>query len=107
MGRASVGTAVVLMATGAVLAVAVDVPARVQESVDVLDLGLILIWAGILILVMQVLMHRRPPTSRPDRVSYRASDHESPDQADDWSEHDVHRPGYADETRRFPTVRDR
>ena len=42
-GRASVGTGVVLMALGAVLAFAVEVPASVREYVDVLDLGLILV----------------------------------------------------------------
>ena len=45
-GRTSVGTGVVLMAVGAVLAFAVEVPAEVEEYVDVLDLGLILVWAG-------------------------------------------------------------
>lgn len=94
--RASIGTAVVLMALGGIVAFAVDAPAEVERYVDVLDLGLILIWAGVLILVMQVVMtrHLRPRRARrplpPDTV-----------------EHDVHRPGYAGETRRFPTVRGR
>jgi len=56
-GRTSVGSGVVLMAVGAVLAFAVEVPAAVEEYVDVLDLGLILVWAGVLVLVMQVVMN--------------------------------------------------
>lgn len=99
-GRASVGTGVVLIAVGAVLAFAVDVPARVERHVDVLDVGLILIWAGILTLVMQVVMHR--PRGSPSR---RARVYDA--RTDEWYEHDVHRPGYAGETRRYPTVRDR
>lgn len=102
-GGASVGTGVVLIAVGAVLAFAVDVPARVERHVDVLDVGLILIWAGILTLVMQVVMHRpRRPRGSPSR---RARSYDS--RTDEWYERDVHRPGYAGETRRYPTVRDR
>ena len=101
-GRASVGTAVVLMAVGGVIAFAVDVPAEIEEYVDVLDLGLILVWAGILLLVMQVVMHRpRGPKRAPRRQ--RVYD----DRTDQWYENDVHRPGYAGETRRLPTVRER
>ena len=70
-GRASVGTGVVLMAVGAVLAFAVDVPAEVEEYVDVLDLGLILVWAGVLVLVMQVVMHRVPRANRLKQVIQR------------------------------------
>ena len=94
--RASIGTAVVLMAVGGVLGFAVDTPAEVEKYVDVLDLGLILVWAGILILLMQVVMNRRPQPRRRRTVL-----------PDDTAEHDVHRPGWAGETRRFPTVRDR
>ena len=101
-GRASVGTGVVRMAVGAVLAFAVDVPAEVEEYVDVLDLGLILVWAGILLLVMQVVMHRPRGPKRPPRRQ-RVYD----DRTDQWYENDVHRPGYAGETRRLPTVRER
>lgn len=98
--RASVGTAVLLMALGGVIAFAVRVPEEIEQYVDVLDLGLILVWAGLLLLVMQVVMHRprRPRSAR--RSAY-------DDRTDQWYEHDVHRPGYAGETRRFPTVRDR
>lgn len=98
--RASVGTGVVLMAVGGVLAFAVtDPPDQLQKYVDLFDLGLILIWAGVLTLVMQVVMHR-PRRPRPPR---RTRDYA------DWptEEHDVHRAGYAGETRRLPTVRDR
>ena len=102
-GGASIGTAVVLMAVGAVLAFAVDVPSVVEEYVDVLDLGLILVWAGALILVMQWVMHREP---RSRRGAGRAAAYD-PDDVPDWAGHDVHRPGYAGQTRRFPTVRDR
>lgn len=101
-GRASVGTAVVLMAVGGVIAFAVDVPAEIEQYVDVLDLGLILVWAGILLLVMQVVVHRpRGPKRRPRRE--RVYD----DRTDQWYENDVHRPGYAGQTRRLPTIRDR
>jgi hypothetical protein len=96
--RRSVGTAVVLMAVGGVLAVGVDAPAAVEEYVDVLDLGLILVWSGILLLVMQVVMHR------PRRTTARRSSWD--DRTDRWYEQDVHRPGYEGETRRLPTVRD-
>jgi len=101
-GRTSVGTGVVLMAVGAVLAFAVEVPAAVEEYVDVLDLGLILVWAGVLVLVMQVVMNRRPRTDRRPRRE-RVYD----DRTDQWYENDVHRPGWAGETSRLPTVRDR
>ena len=90
------------MAVGAVLAFAVDVPAEVEEYVDVLDLGLILVWAGVLVLVMQVVMHR---PRRADRRPRRERLYD--DRTDQWYEHDVHRPGWAGETRRLPTVRDR
>ena len=104
-GGASIGTAVVLMAVGAVLAFAVDVPSVVEEYVDVLDLGLILVWAGALILVMQWVMHRPPRSRRGARRA--AGSAYDPADAPDWAGHDVHRPGYAGQTRRFPTVRDR
>lgn len=94
--RTSIGTAVVLMAVGGVMAFGVDAPAEVEKYLDVLDLGLILVWSGVLILVMQVIMTRRPGPrrARPVPPAY-------------TQEHDVHRPGYAGQTRRFPTVRDR
>jgi hypothetical protein len=103
-GRASIGTSVVLMAVGGVIAFGVRAPESVEEYVDVLDLGLILIWAGILVLVMQVVMNRprRPRGQGPLRD--RAYD---PDRTDQWYENDVHRPGYAGQTRRLPTIRDR
>jgi hypothetical protein len=103
-GRASIGTGIVLIALGAVLAVAVRPPEVVEEYVDVLDLGLVLVWAGVLVLVMQVVMNRpRRPRGR-GPLRDRAYD---PDRTDKWYEHDVHRPGYAGQTRRLPTVRDR
>ena len=111
IGIGSIGTAVVLMAVGAVLAFAVDVPREIEKYVDVLDLGLILVWAGILILVMQVVMTRRPAPrgrSRPVAPTYDSVGASAETTAtSEWYEHDVHRPGYAGETRRFPTVRDR
>lgn len=100
-GGASIGTAVVLMALGGVLAFGVDAPAQVERYVDLLDLGLILVWAGILILVMQVVMTREP-RRRPRREASHA-----PSGEDSWYENDVHRPGYAGQTRRLPTIRDR
>jgi hypothetical protein len=89
----------VLIAVGAVLAFAVQVPAEVEEHVDVLDLGLILVWSGILVLIMQVVMHRRP-RRRAVQPPRRASSYEDP-----WDTRDVNRPGYAGETQRLPTVR--
>jgi len=100
----SIGTAVVLMAVGAVLAFGVDAPAVVAEYVDLLDLGLILVWAGILILVMQVVMNRRPGGGRTRRSPAYDEDVTSDH---DWHDRDVHRPGYAGETQRLPTIRDR
>jgi hypothetical protein len=100
--RASVGTAVVLMALGGVTAFGVRWPREVETYVDVLDLGLILIWSGILLLVMQVVMHR---PRGPGRSRRRAAAHA--ERTDQWYEQDVHRPGYAGQTRRLPTVRDR
>lgn len=97
--RASIGTGIVLIAVGAIVAFAVRVPAEVEEYVDVLDLGLILIWSGILVLIMQVVMHR-PPRRRTGQLPRRGSSYEDP-----WGPSDVHRPGYAGETRRLPTVR--
>lgn len=99
MGRASIGLAMVLLAVGLILVLAVEVPAEVEQVIDVIDLGLILVWTAILILVMQVLVHR-PPSRRPRRQTYDEG-------VDAWTEHDVHRPGYAGQTRRLPTVRDR
>jgi uncharacterized protein DUF6458 len=95
--RASIGTGLVLMAVGAVIAFAVQFPREVEQYVDTFDLGLILLWAGILVLVMQVVMHR-PRRARPPRRTRDYADY-------DTDEHDVHRPGYAGETRRLPTVR--
>jgi fatty acid desaturase len=98
VARRSVGTAVVLMAVGGVLAFGIHAPAVVEEYVDLLDLGLILIWSGLLLLVMQVVMHR-PRRTSPRRTTW-------DDRTNQWYEQDVHRPGYADETRQLPTVRD-
>lgn len=95
--RTSVGTGVLLMALGGILAFAVRAPGVVEEYVDVVDLGLILVWAGVLVLVMQVVMHR----PRRPRAPRRASRYEE----DRWYEQDTHRPGYAGQTRRLPTVR--
>ena len=97
--RTSIGTAVILMAIGGVLAFAVNAPASVEQYLDVLDLGLILIWSGLLMLGMQAYMHR-PRRPRPVRVSRRAAVTEDP-----WRDQDVHRPGYAGETERYPSIR--
>ena len=67
-------------------------PTRSREYVDVFDLGLILIWTGILVFITQgcCTVHgaraaeRRGATTREDQ----------------WYDNDVHRPGYAGETRR-------
>lgn len=95
VGLGSVGTAVILMAVGGVLAVAVRAPAAVEKYVDVFDVGLVLVWSGVLMLVMQVVM-RRPRRAR--RSSW-------DDRTDQWYEQDVHRPGYAGETRELPSIR--
>ena len=97
--RTSIGTAVILMAIGGVLAFAVNASASVEQYLDVLDLGLILIWSGLLMLGMQAYMHR-PRRLRPARVSRRDGITEDP-----WRDQDVHRPGYAGETERFPSIR--
>lgn len=96
LGKASVGTALVLMAVGGVLSFAVEPSDEVAEYVDVFDLGLILIWSGILLMAAQVFVHRpRRPRPRTDAGP------------DEWYENDVHRPGYEGQTQRFPSVRDR
>ena len=97
--RTSIGTGVVLLAIGGILTFAVRPPSEVEQYIDVLDLGLILIWTGLLVLAMQVYLHRpsqrrRAPSASRRRVA-----------EDPWREHDVHRPGYAGETRRLPTIR--
>lgn len=95
LGRASIGTAVVLMAVGGVLAFGVHAPASLTRYVDLLDVGLVLVWSGVLLLVMQVVVHR---PRRPRRSTW-------DDRTDQWYAHDVHRPGYAGQTRAMPTVR--
>jgi len=97
--RTSIGTGVVLMAIGGVLAFAVRAPGEVEQYIDVLDLGLILIWTGLLIFATQAYLYR-PRRPRPPRVSRRHDRREDP-----WGGQDVHRPGYAGETQRLPTVR--
>jgi hypothetical protein len=104
VGRATIGTGIVLMAVGGVIAFGVQAPDEVEKYVDVLDVGLILVWAGILVLVMQVVMHRRRRPRGQGMLRDRTYD---PDRTDQWYERDVHRPGYAGQTRRLPTVRDR
>jgi len=97
------------MASGGVLAFGVNAPAAISRYVDLLDLGLILLWAGILILVMQVVMTRPRAGSGRRRGSGRRSSYDDPP----WDSHvvtdesDVHRPGYAGETQRLPTIRRR
>jgi hypothetical protein len=105
--RLSIGTGLVLMAAGGVLAFAVNAPPEVTQYVDVVDLGLILVWTGVLVLLTQVWLHR-PPRPRQryhthgrdryghDKYGYDGYDDET---------RDVHRPGYAGETQRLPTVR--
>lgn len=108
--RASIGTALVLMASGGVLAFGVNAPAAISRYVDLLDLGLILVWAGILILVMQVVMTRPRAGSGRRRGSGRHSSYDDPPWVishDVTDESDVHRPGYAGETQRLPTIRRR
>jgi hypothetical protein len=100
--RASVGTGILLMAVGAIIAFAVQFPSEVEQYVETFDLGLILIWAGVLVLLMQVVMHRPRRASPPQRGRDRALDTIEHDATE---EHDVHRPGYAGETRQLPTVR--
>jgi hypothetical protein len=95
-GGHSIGTGLVLLAVGGVLAFAVEPPAEVEKYVDVIDLGLILAWTGAAVLLLQVWLYkpRRRRRAREDRT-------------DQWYEHDVHRPGYAGQTRQLPTVRER
>ena len=107
--RASIGTALMLMATGGVLAFGVNAPSAIEKYVDVLDLGLILVWAGILLLVMQVVMTRAPGRRRSARrPAYDPEwDSSSDTDGDVTDDNDVHRPGYAGETQRLPTIRRR
>lgn len=95
-GGLSIGTGLVLLAVGGVLAFAVEPPAEVEKYVDVIDLGLILAWTGVAVLLLQVWLYkpRRRRRQREDRT-------------DQWYEQDVHRPGYAGQTRSLPSVRDR
>jgi hypothetical protein len=97
--RGSIGTGVILLAVGGVLAIAVRPPAAVARYVDLPAVGLILAWSGVLLLVMTAVMHR------PRRTAGRRSTWDG--RADQWYERDVHRPGYEGETRALPTVRDR
>lgn len=99
-GGLSIGTALVLLAVGGVLAFAVEPPAEVEEYVDVIDLGLILVWTGIALLLLQVWLYK--PRRRRSRRRRQWDD-----RTDEWYEQDVHRPGYEGETRRLPTIRDR
>jgi len=96
--RGSIGTGVILMAAGGVLAIAVPPPAEVARYVDLPAVGLILAWSGVLLLVMTAVMNR------PRRAARRRSTRD--DRIDQWYERDVHRPGYAGDTRTLPTVRD-
>lgn len=107
--RASIGTALVLMATGGVLALGVNAPSAIEKYVDVLDLGLILVWAGILLLVMQVVMTRAPRRRRSARRPAYDQEWDSRSDTDGGvtDDDDVHRPGYAGETQRLPTIRRR
>ena len=68
----------------------VRTPREVEQYVDVLDLGLILV-SAVLLLVMQVVMHRAAAAPAPGPSAY-------DDRTDQWYEHDVHRPGYAGQT---------
>jgi hypothetical protein len=95
-GRGSVGTAVILMAVGGVLAVAVPAPAEVARYVDLPAVGLILAWSGVLLLVMTAVMNR------PRRATRRST---WDGRTDQWYEQDVHRPGYAGDTAELPRVR--
>ena len=96
--RLSIGTGVVLIAVGAVLAFAITPPDEVRDYIDVFDLGLILIWTGILVFITQWVLHRPRSPRRRGAAAY-------DDREDQWYDNDVHRPGYAGETRRLPTVR--
>jgi uncharacterized membrane protein YedE/YeeE len=98
--RVSIGTGLALIAVGAILALAVQAPAAVEEYVDVLDLGLILVWTGVLVLVMVAYLHlpRRAPA--PTRPAARVAPYEDP-----WDTRDVHRAGYEGRTQELPTVR--
>ena len=100
-----------LIVLGAVLLLAIDVPEQVSEYVDVLDLGLILVWTGLLLLGVVAWFARPPrwsglPPRRRQAYDEQAYD-ETDDGAGDWRSSDVHRPGYAGETRRLPTIRQR
>lgn len=91
-----------MIVAGAVLLLAVEVPDEVTRYVDVLDLGLVLIWTGLLILGLNVWFHRAQSRSRRRRPDA----HDVPPDDGPWRDTDVHRPGYAGRTRNLPTIRD-
>jgi hypothetical protein len=100
--RLSIGTGLVLMALGGILAFAVNAPAEVYRYVDLVDLGLILVWTGVLVLLSQVWLHRPRAPQRRRRDRRHDIDVDALDDT-----RDVHRAGYAGETRRLPTIRAR
>ena len=100
MSPRSVAIGIALIALGAVLTFGIQVPDRVSRYVDVAGVGLVLVWSGILTIVMYVVMHRRP-----DPRARRLTRDRDDEQIDQWYENDVHRPGYAGQTRALPTVR--
>ena len=100
MSPRSVAIGIALIALGAVLTFGIAVPDQVSRYVDVAGVGLVLVWSGILTIVMYVVMHRRP-----DPRARRLTRDQDDEQIDQWYENDVHRPGYAGQTRALPTVR--
>jgi hypothetical protein len=75
--RLTTGTGVTLIAVGAVLAFAVDPPRWIVEYVDVIDLGLVLLWIGILVIAIHVYLYapRKPKAPRRDRGADRHRPH--------------------------------
>lgn len=53
-----IGTGILLIAVGAILAFAVSPPRSVLRYVDLFDLGLILVWTGVLVLAVTYYVDR-------------------------------------------------
>lgn len=64
--RLSLSTGITLLAVGLILAFAVNSPDGLADYIDTVDLGLVLVWTGVLHLAVTAYVHR-PPRRRPTR----------------------------------------
>lgn len=93
--RLSIGSGVVMIAVGAILAFAIQPPQWIVAYVDVMDLGLVLIWIGALVLALQAYLYmprrartRRPPAppQQPDNELYAPGRFAAPRYADEYQQ---------------------